>query len=73
MVTEYFYWALTTLLGAQSGYGRCEEISHEWSLCTTEQLKSRDRDIYTLLTDPQYALPTTLPDGNYVHANLVQD
>ena len=65
MVTEYFYWALTALLGAQSDNQRCNDISDEWGLCTNKQVKSRDPDIYTLLTDSQYALPTILPDGNY--------
>jgi len=65
MVTEYFYWALTSLLGAQSDNQRCNDISEEWVLCTDTQVKSKDPDIYTLLTDPQYALPTKLPDGNY--------
>ena len=65
MVTEYFYWALTALVGAQSGNQRCNDISDEWVLCTNKQVKSRDPDIYTLLTDSQYALPTILPDGNY--------
>jgi hypothetical protein len=66
MVTEYFYWALTALLEAQSDNHRCNDISDEWVLCTNKQVKSRDSDIYTLLTDSQYALPTILPDGNYV-------
>ena len=65
MVTEYFYWALTALLGAQSDNQRCNDISDEWGLCTNKQVKSRDPDIYTLLTDSQYALPTILPNGNY--------
>jgi len=65
MVTEYFYWALTALAGAQSGNQRCNDISDEWVLCTDTQVKSKDPDIYTLLTEPQYALPPKLPDGNY--------
>ena len=66
MVTEYFYWALTTLLGAQNGHQRCEEIAREWTLCNESEVKIKDPGIYRLLTDSQYALPTTLPDGNYV-------
>ena len=65
MVTEYFYWALTALAGAQRGNQRCNDISDEWVLCTGTQVKSKDPDIYTLLTEPQYALPPKLPDGNY--------
>ena len=66
MVTEYFYWALTSLLGTQSDNQRCKDISDEWGLCTNQQVKSRDPDIYNLLTDPRYALPTTAPDGTYI-------
>ena len=65
MVSEYFYWALTTIMGAQSDDHRCKDISGEWALCTAEQVKSKDPDIYNLLTDAQYALPATLPDGSY--------
>ncbi len=65
MVSEYFYWALTTILGAQSDAQRCGDISREWAACTAEQLKAKDPDVYDLLTNPQYALPRILPDGSY--------
>ncbi len=65
MIFEYFYWALTTLLGAQSDEERCHDISIEWELCTPDALKSVDTGMYSLLTDPQYNLPTVLPDGSY--------
>ena len=65
MISEYFYWALTTIMGAQSDAHRCRAISREWAACTTEQLKSKDQDIYGLLTNPRYALPLILPDGSY--------
>jgi len=60
---EYFYWALTTLLGGQAG--RCDEIAHEWEPCTAEKLREVDPEIVVLLTDPQWSLPTELPNGNY--------
>ena len=63
MAVEYFYWALTTKLGAQSG--RCDEIFHEWELCTPSQLQSGDLAVSELLASPEYKLPTVLPDGNY--------
>ena len=63
MITEYFYWALTTILGAQQY--RWEAISDEWELQYKEQVMDVDPDIYNLLTDPQYKLPTVLPDANY--------
>ncbi len=65
MISEYFYWALTTIMGAQSDPQRCQDISREWGACTAEQLKSQDPDVYNLLMNPRYALPLLLPDGNY--------
>ena len=37
MITEYFYWSLTSLLGAQRN--RYDEISHEWELHTPDKMK----------------------------------
>ncbi len=65
MVTEYIYWALTSILGAQGDPERCEDISVEWELCTKALVASGDPGVYALLTDPQYLLPTVLPDGTY--------
>jgi hypothetical protein len=65
MMVEYFYWGLTSLLGAQDYEGRCEEIANEWEACTTEQFTETDTVLHALLTDPQYKLPTVIPDGNY--------
>ena len=64
-VTEYFYWALTSLLGAQDFPGRANEIGHEWKANTPLLLESMDPDIYNLLTDTTYHLPNILPDGTY--------
>ena len=63
MNTEYIYWALTSILGAQKD--RCEEIKDEWELCTKELVKEKDPKIFALLTDPKYKFPTILPDGKY--------
>ena len=68
MITEYFYWALTAILDAQSDYTRCKNIANEWALCTDEQVKSSDPDIYSLLANPEYALPSKLPDGLYTYS-----
>jgi len=65
MAVEYFYWALTTLLGAQADPARCAEISREWELCTAAALERGDPAVHALLTDPQYHLPTRLPDARY--------
>lgn len=64
-VTEYFYWALTSLLGAQDYPGRYQEISHEWKANTPTLLQTMDSLVYVLLTDSTYNLPTQLPDGSY--------
>lgn len=63
MVTEYHYWALTSILGAQEN--RLNEISHEWKLNTKEKVETQDVAVYQLLTNPDYKFPTVLPDGTY--------
>ncbi|WP_035416330.1 hypothetical protein [Ferrimonas kyonanensis] len=65
MVTEYTYWALTSLLGGQSHPGRLQEIEHEWKLNTPDKVKLGDSAVYTLLTNGEYGLATVLPDGHY--------
>ena len=65
MATEYFYWALTSILGAQSYPGRPEAIANEWELYDEQLMQSTDVAMYSLMTDPRFALPTRLPDGNY--------
>jgi len=65
MAIEYLYWALTSMLGAQDFPGRLERIEQEWKLNTREKVMSIDTAIYSLLTDPQYKMPTVLPDGKY--------
>ncbi len=62
---EYFYWALTTILGAQDYPGRGRQIADEWEPHTRELLQRRDPAVFKLLTDPRYKLPTRLPDGSY--------
>ena len=61
--TEYFYWALTSMLGAQQH--RLEEIGHEWKLNTREKVAQQDPAIFALITNENYHLPTRLPDGTY--------
>jgi hypothetical protein len=62
---EYIYWALTSILGAQDVPGRFECIKQEWRLNTKEKVKEGDPAIYALLTNPEYKLPTVLPDKHY--------
>ncbi len=64
-VAEYTYWALTSILGGQDFPGRLERIQDEWRLNTREKVKNGDPAVYQILTDPQYRLPSVLPDGTY--------
>jgi len=64
MATEYIYWAMTSMLGAQAN--RLDEIQQEWKLNTREKVEQQDPAIFQILTDPQYGFPTVLPDGTYM-------
>ena len=63
MATEYIYWAMTSVLGAQEN--RAGEIQQEWKLNTKAKVQQMDTAIYQLMTDPQYVFPIVLPDGTY--------
>ena len=63
MATEYIYWSMTSVLGAQEN--RAGEIQQEWKLNTKAKVQQMDTAIYQLLTDPQYVFPIVLPDGTY--------
>jgi len=65
MNSEYIYWALTSILGAQDYPGRLEQIGHEWRLNTREKVMELDTAVYAILTNPKYRLPTVIPDGKY--------
>lgn len=67
MITEYVYWSLTSLLGGQSFDGRLDQIQHEWKLNTPEKVMTTDPDVTSILHNPDYHLPTVLPDGKYPH------
>ena len=64
-VTEYTYWGLTSILGAQDYPGRGRDIGEEWRLNTRDKVRQRDPTLYRLLTDPKYRFPSILPDGKY--------
>lgn len=64
-ITEYIYWGLTSILGAQDFPGRFEDISEEWRFNTAAKVEHGDPSLHKLLTDPKYAFPTKLPDGQY--------
>ena len=65
MVTEYFYWGLTSMMGLQAG--RCSFIEAEWDLCTRSLVQSKDPSLFALLSNSTgaYGIPQTRPDGVY--------
>ncbi len=67
MITEYMYWSLTSILGAQDFEGRLDQIEGEWKLNTPEKVIEKDMTVYKLLTDSKYKFPSKLPDGNYAY------
>jgi hypothetical protein len=64
-ITEYTYWSLTSLLGAQDGADRFEEIENEWLLNSPDKIRAGDPAIVELLSNPIFNFPTRIPDGNY--------
>ena len=63
--TEYLYWAITSVLGAQEAKHRREDIENEWRLYSKELVRMRDPHIYRLITNPKFRFPSRLPDGVY--------
>ena len=64
-VTEYIYWAVTSLMNGQNFKGRKQNIQHEWKLNTPAKLRTNDKDVFNILTNPKYLIPLRLPDGKY--------
>lgn len=65
MAAEYFYWGLTTRLGAQAYPGRGDEIEWEWRPETPELLAVTDPGMTAILSHRDLRLPDVLPDGTY--------
>lgn len=65
LATEYFYWALTSMLGAQDAPWRAAEIANEWELPSRALVEQLDPMVYSILNDPQWNVPQILPDGSY--------
>ena len=67
LLTEYFYWALTTHLGGQDGPlappGRCADIADEWKACTPALVASLAPALDALIDAS--TLAKVLPDGTY--------
>ena len=62
-VSEYAYWAHTSLLGAQAGRGA--EVDDEWRLPAPDAVRRGDPAATAVLEDPALGLPTQLPGGDY--------
>jgi hypothetical protein len=64
-ITDYMNLGILAMLEARSPaqHGR---ISAQWPFRTAAELKAGDRLLYQLLTTPEYAFPSVLPDGRYV-------
>lgn len=65
MVGEYFYWVLTSMLGAQDHPNRAQWISNEWRAYSLDRVKTMDPAAYAIFTNPSFSMPTVLPDGKY--------
>ena len=65
MAIEYIYWALVSNMGILDDPQTCAGIADEWEPCSKELLQSMDPLVYALITDPQYKLPQSAPDGVY--------
>ena len=64
-ISEYIHWGMTSILGGQDYPGTFDRGGKQWKLRTRELVKSGDPALYALLTNPEYKLPTVLPDGQY--------
>ncbi len=74
MVTEYFYWTMTSYLGAHESRGNDDGMVDEWKLYTKDLLVNggtvrgvsyEGDNVVDLLTNADYKLPSTLPTGVY--------
>ncbi len=65
MATEYIYWAQVSNMGILDDAQTCAGIANEWEPCSKALLESMDTLVYALITDPQYKLPQSAPDGVY--------
>ena len=55
-VTEFTYWAVTSLRGQQEMPGRAEEIEDEWKLNTKLKIESQFPELAEFLSAPEFGL-----------------
>jgi hypothetical protein len=65
MMIEYMYWAIVSYMGVLDDAQTAQGISNEWEPYNATLLQSMDFLMYNLITNPQYKLPLSSPDGNY--------
>jgi hypothetical protein len=65
MTIEYVYWAIVSYMGILDDPQTAAGIANEWEPYNATLLQSMDTLMYNLITDPQYKLPLSAPDGNY--------
>ena len=64
-LTEYVYWSITSILGAQDYPWRAKEIADEWELYSSALVQKHDPAIWSIVTNPVWNIATVLPDGSY--------
>ena len=64
-ISHYNYWVISSTLGAH--VNRLANIQDVWTLNTSAKVQSDDVKAWAIFTNPNYNLPTTLPDGTYKH------
>jgi choline dehydrogenase-like flavoprotein len=69
MITEYIYWGILTQLKVDWKNRMNGDLDNEWRIKKADgslmTLQERDLDLYVLLTNKKYTIPTKLPTGNY--------
>lgn len=65
MAIEYIYWSIVSYMGILNDPQTAAGIANEWEPYNAILLQSMDTLMYSLITDPQYKLPLSAPDGNY--------
>ena len=62
---EYLYWCIVSQMGILDDEETCSGIADEWEPCSPELFQSTDIAMFEIITDPEYLLPQSAPDGNY--------
>ena len=65
MAIEYVYWGIVTNMNILNTPEHCEKLEDEWEICEKSHLQQKDPQLYNLLNDPAYKIPTVAPDGQY--------